>query len=167
MDIKFSEVIDKAKIVELADTASEIWHEYYPGIITVEQVNYMVDKYQSMAAITKQIADEGYQYFMLYSGDEAAGYLGIKDDKDKLFLSKLYLKKKFRGKGHFSEMLLFIEHIAKTKGLRGLYLTVNKYNDSSVSVYKKKGFSISKLQVTDIGNGFVMDDYVMEKKISL
>ena len=44
------------------------------------------------------------------------------------------------------------------------YLTVNKYNSSSIEVYKKRGFEITDAAVTDIGSGFVMDDYIMEKQ---
>ncbi len=167
MSLNFRKVIDEAQMKILADVAKEIWNEYYPGIITVEQVNYMVEKYQAADAITKQITDEGYQYFMMLCGEEVMGYLGVKTDGDKLFLSKLYLKKKFRGKGYFSKMLLFAEHHAKKERLESLYLTVNKHNDSSIAVYQKKGFAITKEQKTDIGNGFVMDDYVMEKTLPL
>lgn len=167
MSLKFLEVVERAQVKDLTEVAKEIWFEHYFGIISVEQVGYMVEKYQSVAAITRQIVDEGYQYYLLVCGEVIIGYFGIRDDAEKLFLSKLYLKKNFRGKGYFSEMLQYIESVAESKGHQYLYLTVNKHNDSTVAVYKKKGFSISKEVVTDIGNGFVMDDYVMEKKITL
>jgi ribosomal protein S18 acetylase RimI-like enzyme len=48
-----------------------------------------------------------------------------------------------------------------------IWLTVNRYNDATIAVYEKKGFRTVRTQVADIGNGFVMDDYIMEKEIVL
>jgi len=165
MEFDFLEVNNKKQIEELSEIAKLIWSEYFPKIITPEQINYMVEKYQSADAIARQISNDGYKYFMVFGNGEVLGYLAVKADRNQLLLSKLYLKKEFRGRGYFNEMLSFAEKIAKEKGLNSLYLTVNKHNDNSIAVYLKKGFFIKKEQVTDIGNGFVMDDYVMEKMI--
>ena len=163
MNFDFLEVNNKKQIEGLAEIAKLIWSEYFPGIITPEQVDYMVEKYQSADAITRQISNDGYMYFMVLGNEEILGYLALKADGNQLLLSKLYLKKEFRGRGYFNKMLSFAEKIAKEKGLNSLYLAVNKHNDNAVAVYLKKGFSIKKEQTADIGNGFVMDDYIMEK----
>jgi len=163
MNFDFLEVNSKKQIEELAEIAKLIWSEYFPGIITPEQVDYMVEKYQSADAIARQISNDGYMYFMVLVNEEILGYLALKADGNQLLLSKLYLKKEFRGRGYFNKMLLFAETIAKEKGLNSLYLAVNKHNDNAIAVYLKKGFAIKKEQTADIGNGFVMDDYVMEK----
>ena len=86
-------------------------------------------------------------------------------EKDALFLSKLYLAKEYRGKGLASKMFVFIERQAVDNGYNKIYLTCNKYNRHSLDVYAKKGFEIIESVVTDIGSGFVMDDYVLAKKI--
>ena len=165
MNFDFLEVNNKKQIEGLAEIAKLIWSEYFPGIITPEQVDYMVEKYQSADAIAKQISNDGYMYFMVLGNEEILGYLALKADGNQLLLSKLYLKKEFRGRGYFNKMLSFAEKIAKEKGLNSLYLAVNKHNDNAIAVYLKKGFSIKKEQTADIGNGFVMDDYIMEKMI--
>lgn len=165
MSFEFFEVKEKAQIETLAAIAKEIWIAYFPGMITLEQTAYMIDRYQSVNAITQQITHDGYQYFLFRYDESILGYCGLKAENDQLFLSKLYLKKEFRGKGYFSEMLLFAEEIARRKKLKGLYLTVNRHNENAIAVYRKKGFSVTKEQVTDIGNGFVTDDYVMSKVI--
>lgn len=159
----FIDVCNAAIIDTLAKTAREIWYEYFPGIISVEQVDYMVEKFQSPLAIRTQIFENGYRYFLVLDDETIIGYFGIKAESDRLFLSKLYLKKDHRGKGHFSGMLTFIETMARDNGLTGMYLTVNKHNENSIAVYRKKGFTVQKEQTADIGNGFVMDDLVMEK----
>jgi len=163
MNFDFLEVNNKKQIEGLAEIAKLIWSEYFPGIITPEQVDYMVEKYQSADAIARQISNDGYMYFMVLGNEEILGYLALKADGNQLLLSKLYLKKEFRGRGYFNKMLSFAEKIAKEKGLNSLYLAVNKHNDNAIAVYLKKGFSIKKEQTADIGNGFVMDDYIMEK----
>ncbi len=152
------ERVEKKDIKELALLASEIWHEYWPCILTSEQIDYMVDKFQSENAIINQIENENYTYYFLKVDEKTAGYTGVSDYKDYLFLSKLYIKKEFRhkelGKKAFEEI--------KKLGFNRIQLTVNKYNKNTIDAYLKYGFKIIDKAVTDIGNGFVMDDYIME-----
>ncbi len=151
------------KVAELAD---EIWHECFPGIITEAQIDYMVEKFQSLDAMCRQIEEQGYTYLSVYDGGELCGYIGIKPENDeRLFLSKLYLRSDRRGRGIASIMLDKVAEEARILGKTSVYLTVNKHNDHAVSVYKKRGFEVTDLIVTDIGNGFVMDDFVMALKL--
>ncbi|CVI72497.1 Acetyltransferase (GNAT) family protein [Clostridiales bacterium CHKCI001] len=161
----FQKIQSEADIELLAATANEIWHEYFPCILTKEQIDYMVAKFQSKQPMTEQIAD-GYLYYLVKLNDTIIGYIGLHPEEKKLFLSKLYLKNEARNHGYASQMLEFIEQVARDLGLSSIYLTVNKYNEHSIAVYKKKGFLTIKDQVADIGNGFVMDDYIMEKTIA-
>ncbi|MCI6675915.1 MAG: GNAT family N-acetyltransferase [Clostridiales bacterium] len=160
----FQKVESEEEIELLAATANEIWHEYFPCILTNDQIDYMVAKFQSKQPMTEQIQD-GYLYYLVKMDDTIIGYIGLHPEEEKLFLSKLYLKKEARNHGYASKMLAFIEHTAKELRLNAIYLTVNKYNEHTIAVYKNKGFVTIKDQVADIGNGFVMDDYVMEKAL--
>lgn len=163
--LEFEKADTKEKIKQLADTADEIWHEYFTCILSESQIDYMVDRFQSEKAVTEQIANKNYSYFLVRLGGIIIGYVGISPEEEtkKLFLSKFYLKKSARGRGYASQMFSFIFDIAKSRGLTSVYLTVNKHNDHSIAVYEHMGFCKVKAQVTDIGNGFVMDDFVMEK----
>lgn len=147
-------------IQTLAEVANEIWHEYFTPIIGLQQVEYMVDKFQSVKGITSQL-DNGYEYYFAMHNGEIAGYFGIQLQSDNLFLSKLYLKKDFRGKGIASQMLAYIKNIACYNNKSKITLTVNRHNYHTIDVYKHFGFDIEKEQKADIGNGFYMDDYVM------
>ncbi len=160
----YQKVESEQEIELLAEVSNEIWHEYFPCILTPEQIDYMVEKFQSKQPMTKQIED-GYLYYLVREENQIIGYIGLHPENEKLFLSKLYLKKEARNHGYASQMLSFIETVTKKIGLSTIYLTVNKYNAHTITVYKKKGFVTVKDQVSDIGNGFVMDDYVMEKRI--
>lgn len=81
-----------------------------------------------------------------------------------MFVSKLYVHREARGQGTGRACLTFIERLARRKGLGLLWLTVNKANPA-VRAYEKAGFRIARPLVTDIGGGFVMDDYRMEKAV--
>ena len=92
---------------------------------------------------------------------EIIGYFAIcKKDDNTLFLSKLYLKKEYRGNGYARKAFEFIKELAKQKNCSMIWLTVNKRNDDSIAIYKKFGMEIIRSEVTDIGSGYVMDDYV-------
>lgn len=158
MDIALNRVEQK-DVPVLAALASEIWHQHFTPIIGLEQVEYMLDWFQDEEAMTRQL-EEGMIYHMAYAGDEPIGYCACKYDGDRLFLSKLYVKIDFRGKGVGRK--LFDKVCSFGEGKRAVYLTVNKHNDDTIAIYKKMGFSVIDAVVSDIGNGFVMDDYIME-----
>ncbi len=162
MSVTIKEVSDDKELRELAELASEIWHEFFPGIITSEQVDYMVEKFQSYPAMRSQISSQGYSYSAVYEDGEMCGYFAVKPEEERIFLSKLYLRSDKRGRGTASLMMKSIVEKGKIAGKKSVYLTVNKHNDHAIAVYKKMGFTVIDEPVTDIGNGFVMDDFVME-----
>ena len=146
----------------LAAEADKIWHEFFPGIISEAQIDYMVEKFQSEAAILAQITGQSYEYYFMQLDGKNCGYLGIRPEEKRLFLSKLYLKKEYRGRGIARQAFQFLRHTAEERKLSSVYLTVNKYNTHSVEVYKHIGFQIVETQAADIGGGFIMDDYIMQ-----
>ena len=144
-----------------ADLAAEIWREHFHGIITDEQIEYMLERFQSFEAMKRQTSEEHYEYCGFFEDGVQQGFFGIADKGDgTLFLSKLYLRKSARGKGYASEMFERIKEIGRERGLKSVWLTVNRHNDGSVAVYRHWGMKVIREQVADIGNGFVMDDYV-------
>ena len=156
--MKLVRVKNNDDIKVLAKLTSEIWHEYWPIILSSEQIDYMVEKFQSEEAITEQIKNENYQYYFINRNGENVGYVGISPKEEYLFLSKLYLKKEFRHLGFGRKTIAAL----KDFGFKKIRLTVNKYNKNTIDAYFKYGFKIIDSVVSDIGNGFVMDDYIME-----
>lgn len=156
------ELVKNEDITALADLANQIWHEYWPKLLIKEQIDYMVQKFQSKEAITKQIKSENYNYYFIKCKNETAGYFGISFKKDYLFLSKLYIKKEFRHKGIGKLAFMKIAGIAKENGYKTIRLTVNKHNKNTIDAYLKYGFKVAYEDVIDIGSGFVMDDYIMD-----
>ncbi|WP_141503079.1 GNAT family N-acetyltransferase [Paenibacillus luteus] len=165
MKIRFPQVNTAEEIAEVAEIAAEIWREYYVSIITIEQIEYMISKFQSISAIEDQIYHQGYEYYFIHNDESVAGYMSVRQEENKLFLSKFYISKGHRGRGYASQASAFLEQLCKDRNLSHIWLTVNRYNTSTIKVYEKKGFQIVKEQMADIGNGFVMDDFIMEKEI--
>jgi len=151
----------------IAVLAREIWYEFYVPLIGQAQVDYMVAKFQSAAAMQAQAASDGYLYFTIEEGGKLLGYFAIlpQPESGAMFISKLYLHSNSRGRGTGRAALEFIERDSRKRGLNLLWLTVNKGNPT-VSTYQRWGFRIAADLVADIGNGFVMDDYRMEKTVA-
>lgn len=154
-----------SEIHEIANLAEEIWHQHFTPIIGEAQVNYMVEKFQSYPALREQIRQNGHEYYQLFSSHTFAGYMGIHPEKEALFLSKLYIKKDCRGQHLATEALHFLIELCKERGLHKIWLTCNKHNENTLAVYDHLGFVITDEQVADIGNGFVMDDFILTLEI--
>lgn len=164
-DLSFSPVKTDAEIAVVAKLAQEIWTEHFPPIIGMAQTVYMIETFQSAKAVSHQLREEGYRYYLLRAGSDWIGYTAVHPEPEyhRMFLSKIYIRKSFRGRGHSRTTMNFIADLCRDSGLNMIYLTVNKRNLSSIAVYEKLGFVRARELVTEIGNGFVMDDYVMEK----
>jgi ribosomal protein S18 acetylase RimI-like enzyme len=158
MSIVISEVQDFNKIAGLAKI---IWTEHYTPIIGSAQVDYMIENFQSAEVMQNQCQTQGYYYYEALADGVLAGYCAVQPEENGgLFLSKIYVEKSFRGQGIAKEFMRFILEEYKDN-LKYIWLTVNKYNTNSIEAYKKMGFEVIEEIVTDIGDGFVMDDYKM------
>ena len=160
---KIRKVQSEKDIAIVADLADEIWREHYIPIIGQAQVDYMLDKFQSAEAIEQQI-EKGVNYYLIVNEDVPIGYLSYYLKEDTLFLSKIYVGSSVRGKGFGRIAMSFLVDEAQRNELKSISLTVNKNNSRSIEAYKKMGFKVVKPLVMDIGSGFVMDDYFMEKR---
>lgn len=156
--------LQKDNISQLVELAKPIWEEHYIPIIGKQQVTYMLDKFQSEQAVNEQLI-QGYEYYLVSLEGQLMGYFSIQLREDQsLFISKFYLSKKARGRKIGTAMLDFINTAAKDKNCKTLALTVNKYNPA-YQVYLKLGFSNVGSVEADIGEGYIMDDYLMEKEL--
>ena len=154
------------QIKGLCVLAKEIWNEYSICFISQEQIDYMLEKFQSEAVVKDQIKFQKYQYYFLEEDGENIGYFAVQRQKDNLFLSKIYIKKGFRGKGYGRKAFVnAIIPIAQELELPAITLTVNKYNFASIMAYEKLGFDRIDSKEFDIGNGYVMDDYIYQYTI--
>ena len=165
-EVKVLPVTNPTRKMAVVSLAQIIWNEHFPKIISQEQINYMVEKYQSMPAIDKAITEDNYKYFLLVLGDTPIGYCGVvPEEDDALLLSKLYLMKPFRGQRRSIVLFDEAERVAREMGKKKLRLYVNKRNYTPLRVYLRRGFRIVEEKKTDIGEGFICDDFMMEKEL--
>ncbi len=151
--------IKNSDIPILEKLAYVVWNEAYLTLLGKGQVEYMVASFQSKEAFKKQL-ESGYRYYFIEHEGEKVGYVGFCFEEDKLFLSKLYIKKEYHGRGIATYVLNELVNTARLNGLTSMYLTVNKGNARAIRAYEKFGFIQTDAIVTDIGEGYVMDDYV-------
>ena len=156
--------ISEDEIPILSELATSIIREHFDPIIGKAQNDYMLEKFQSISSIKEQF-QKGYLYYWVKYENKNIGFLGFFPVENKLYLSKFYLLKEYRGKKISKKMLEFLINYAKDRKLISIYLNVNKYNDLATNVYKHLGFVIIREEKNDIGNGFYMDDYVFEYTI--
>lgn len=157
---KFYKVSDKNDIEVVRLLAERIWHEHYKNILDENQINYMLSTVHSEQAIRDFLSKCGEYYIIDVSG-EAVGYFAYISDEKKIFIDKIYVDKNFQRRGIGRSVVEFIKEKAEKRKLKIIALDVNKYNVHSIAAYKSYGFETEKSIVTDIGGGFVMDDFVM------
>ncbi len=186
MSVIFHPVATKTEVEQLAALAHEIWNEYWPALIGQEQTDYMVENFQSLHAIEKGMAEQGYRYWFVVDTDVNAdgapeqhlinlgegpvrimGYTGgyTEAETNRFFISKIYLLEEARGHGYCSKTIAHYEQLCEAEGLKAMYLTVNKHNELGIRAYLGKGFGTIDAVESDIGNGFIMDDYIMQKTL--
>ena len=163
LNISFKK-IEENEIPILSSLATHIVREHFDPIIGKAQNDYMLEKYQSIPAIKEQIK-KGYLYFWVKFENKNAGFIGFYPIENKLYLSKFYLEKNYRGKKISRKMLEFIENYCKENNLKSIYLNVNRDNDLAIKVYEHLGFVKIREEKNDIGNGYYMDDFVFEYEI--
>ncbi|MCL2082507.1 MAG: GNAT family N-acetyltransferase [Oscillospiraceae bacterium] len=153
----------KGQIAGISALAGEIWREHYTPIVGSEQVEYMLEKFQSAKQIYADIKN-GHTYFTTKNidGGGLIGYCAAVPEDDALLLSKLYVHRDFRGNGIARALLNEAAALCRSYGRDKICLTVNKNNTDAIAAYKKMGFWMDDSIKIDIGNGFVMDDFVME-----
>ena len=151
------------QIAAVVALAEDIWMRHYVPIIGAAQVRYMLAKFQSPAAIARQIAADGYEYYLAPD----AGYLALVPDpaEKAMWLSKIYVREERRGEGLGRALVAFAENRCREWGCAELRLTVNRHNAGSIAFYGRMGFRKTREVAADIGGGFVMDDWWMAKRV--
>lgn len=168
MKITLKRVETPEEIEALCAAAEKVWHLTYDSLLPPGQVDYMVEKFQSPAAVRAQMAEDRYEYHLILGDGELGGFVGYApryQGREEMFLSKVYLLPEFRGQGAVREAIALVEREARRQGLPSIRLTVNKGNTHAYEVYRHYGFETVESVAADIGQGYVMDDYIMVKKL--
>lgn len=147
----------------------EIWHACYPGIISEAQIRYMLSIWYQPGAMAHEMQSRDVWYALVETaGPKAVGYISFEKQlfEPVLFINKLYLLPEVHGHGLGAFTLRWAEDRARELECKTVRLRVNKKNAGAIRSYLRAGFRFTEDVVSDIGSGFVMDDYVMEKAVA-
>lgn len=162
-------VVTEKQLIEVEEAAKNVWHNYYRDIFSQEQIEYMLEKFQSRSAMKEQMKN-GYIYYMLLSDEELAGYMCLHLKGDYVYLERLYIKAEFRRRGLARRTISHIDSVFRNPEIGFSYikkmrLRVERKNSFAINVYEHLDFHKVKPVDTDIGGGFVCQEYIMERKI--
>jgi diamine N-acetyltransferase len=150
-------------IPELRELCMQVWPHTYTPILGTEQVAYMIELFYSPDALKKQIEDYHHRFIICYDGSKAVGFASYSEfDPDIFKLHKLYVLPELQNKGIGRFMINHIADELRSEGVRKLRLNVNRYNESAIAFYEKAGFKHHMEEDIDIGNGYFMNDHVLE-----
>lgn len=154
--------LDDFKIIN--DLALKTWYDTYTTILSPEQLEYMLKEMYSLKAFTEQIAVKGHHFLLLSENDRYLGFASyeLNYTSGTTKLHKLYVLPETQGKGAGRLLITTIESLAKNNGNDKVSLNVNRYNDA-VKFYLKNGFEKAGEEDINIGNGYLMEDFIMEK----
>jgi RsiW-degrading membrane proteinase PrsW (M82 family)/N-acetylglutamate synthase-like GNAT family acetyltransferase len=144
--------------------AQQVWPKTYATIISPGQVNYMMKLMYSEEALRRQMETD-HQFLIAYNSGIPVGFAAYSQMDNGVFkLHKIYVLPLQQGRGTGKFIIEQILNAIKNKGASVLRLNVNRYNKAK-TFYEKLGFEVVASEDVDIGNGFYMNDYVMEKRL--
>jgi ribosomal protein S18 acetylase RimI-like enzyme len=156
-----------SEIKTIQEIANVTWPITYGDILTKEQLDYMLDLIYSDESLTKQIQNKEQLFYLISDSVSIIGFIGIEHNYNKEAVTKIhkiYLLPETQGKGYGKIVFESIEKLASDNNSKELLLNVNRFN-TALNFYKKLGFDIKEEINIEIGNGYLMEDYVMGKNI--
>ncbi|MFM9984579.1 MAG: N-acetyltransferase family protein [Flavobacteriales bacterium] len=152
-------------IEAIRNIAFEVWPVAYNTIISKEQIDYMLDRMYSPESLLHQMQKEGCEFLIAEENGHAIGFSSSAEiEKTKFKLHKLYVLSTMHGKGYGVHLLQEVCRRASQRGGISVELQVNK-NNPAYQFYLRNGFQKDSELVLDIGNGFVMDDFILTKSL--
>lgn len=152
-----------SELEALATLAARIWQHHYPGIISQAQIDYMLAQRYSLPTLAAESSTAGHWLDGLWLDGQLVGFANyFLLSPTRMKLDKLYLDPAWHGRGLGSLLLQYVAARSRQQGCEWLQLAVNKHNRLAIRAYQRNGFVIAESVCQDIGNGFVMDDYLMQ-----
>ena len=148
------------------DLTKKIWPVAYGEILSKAQLDYMIDKFYNETAL-RELIQKGHVFYVAQDDNgKDVGFVSyeINSEPNKNKIHKIYVLPETQGSGLGRQFFELVKEKAIENNQKAIFLNVNKYNNA-IHFYTKLGFNKVKDEVIDIGNSYVMDDYVMEVAI--
>ena len=161
------EPLASADVEQMAALAAEIWYQHYLSIITAAQIEYMLKQRYDPVLVRAELARGDIWWDKLLVNEVLCGFSSyvLADTPGDIKLDKLYVHPRCQRRGYGGMMIARATAVARGQDCHRLVLAVNKNNRNAIAAYLKHGFRVATAIVKDIGGGFVMDDYIMEKSV--
>ena len=151
----------------IREIAYQTWPIAYGEILSKAQLDYMLDAFYNDEALKDSVLHKGHHFVLAKEGDETLGFVSYEhhySQKQQTKIHKIYILPQTQGKGIGKKLVDFVENSAKENDSNVLSLNVNRFN-KALHFYKKLGFEIVEEVNIELEHGYLMEDYVMEKKI--
>ena len=153
------------EIEAVSALARVVWQATYPPLISQAQIDTMLAERYAPDCIRSQLDDTRQAWWVAYRNRTLTGFAHALLDEHDCKLDKLYVHPNSQRQGIGAALEQAVEDWGRQYQVRRLRLQVNRGNKHAIAAYRKYGFGVVEARVFDIGNGFVMDDYVMEKPL--
>lgn len=148
----------------LRELTFRVWPQTYASILSQAQIDYMLQMMYSESSLTKQMTEDGCQFIIVYEDGNPVGFASYSEtETQKWKLHKIYILPNQQGKGTGKIVIDYVIDEIKKKNAVSLFLQVNR-NNNAKAFYEHIGFSEVDFINLDIGSGYFMNDYIMEKK---
>lgn len=154
-------------IKTIQDITYKTWPITYGEILTEEQLKYMLDLFYSHEALAAQFQKKEQLFYLISDENAVVGFIGIEHNYNKepiTKIHKIYLLPETQGKGIGKMAFEKIAELALENNSASLLLNVNLFN-KALNFYEKIGFKIKEEVNIEIGNGYLMEDFVMQKQL--
>ncbi len=155
-------------IPDIQKISAVAWPHTFKDILSEKQIAYMMHWMYSDESLREQMEKQHHRYVLAKEGEEFVAYLSYEpncENTGKTKIHKIYILPSHQRKGIGKRLFDFVLTQARENGEKAVYLNVNKNNRNAIAFYQRLGFYRAREEVNDIGNGFVMDDYVYEKPL--
>lgn len=165
-DVQIS-ALTTADIEPVRQLADRVWRKHYPSIISAAQIDYMLAQRYAHDVIAAELNSGEVWWHKAAKADRLLGFSAcvLTERPYELKLDKLYVDNEAQRSGVGARLIGNALAIAAKLGKRYLILAVNKNNTQAINAYRKAGFTVREAIVKDIGEGFIMDDFIMVKQI--
>ena len=151
----------------IQEIAYQTWPDTYGAILSKEQLDFMLDAFYSEAALNDNVVSKGHHFLLAKEDDIFLGFASYEhnyQENNRTRIHKIYILPQTQGKGIGKGLIEYIEKLALENHSAALSLNVNRLN-KAYTFYQKKGFEVIEEVDIEIGHGYLMEDYVMEKRL--
>ena len=151
---------DELSIVH--EIAHATWPDTFKDILSQEQIQYMLNWMYDLKQLENQF-NQGHQFYVAVLDGKSVGFIGIEPnypEKGITKIHKIYILPNQQGLGIGKKLIEYVKELSIQSEMKGLLLNVNRFN-KAVDFYKAIGFNIVFEENIDIGNGYLMEDFVM------